>query len=49
MQAEVGNGGDKWTKNNGICRHAKRGAETSGRGWWGVGVDDVQVEVVLRW
>ena len=33
-------------RNNGRCRHIVWGAETSGRGWRGAGVDNVQVNTV---
>ena len=33
-------------RNDSRCRHAAQGAETNGRGWWGLGVDDVQVDCV---
>ena len=42
-QAEVSKAGGEWTRNNDRCRHAARGTETSGRGWRGVEVDDIQV------
>ena len=39
-------GGGKRTRDNGRCRHATRGSETSGRGWQGVGFDNFQMDSV---
>ena len=33
----------------GRLRYVAQGAETSSRGWWMAGADDVQVGGVLRW
>ena len=41
-------GGER-TSNDGRCRHVAQGAETSGRGWWGEGVDNVQVDGIPLW
>ena len=41
-------GGQTDTVNGGRSRQASQGAEMSGRGWWVVGVGDVQVDVTLR-
>ena len=49
MQAEARKGGDKRTRNGGRGRHEARGAETSGRGWRGAGVNEVQVDEVTLW
>ena len=40
--------GGKKKRDNGRCRNVARGAETSGRGRRGAGVDDVQVDGVSR-
>ena len=47
VQAEGGKGGGG-LRNDGRCRHAAWGAETSGRGCRWVGVDDIQVDDVTR-
>ena len=49
MYAEYGKGGSKWTRYDSIFRHAARGEETSGRGWQGAGLDNIQVDGVPRW
>ena len=40
-------GGQTDTVNGGRSRQASQGAEMRGRGWWVVGVGDVQVDVTL--
>ena len=40
--------GIKCTSNNGRFRHAARDTETRGRGWQGVGLENVQVDFVPR-
>ena len=39
----------KRTRDNRICRHTARGAETSCRGWRGAQVDNVQVDGATLW
>ena len=38
--------GDEQTRSDGRDRNAAQGAETSGRGWWEVGMDNIQVDGV---
>ena len=53
MRAAKGGGGGAVTGNDGICRHAVRGAEMIGGGWRVAGAGDVQVDRSLgrdsRW